>query len=87
MGEHGIKSCFLASHPDATLWTPGNDIHESWWARLVVEEVYWIGGFGDQAYIGWIPVEIYRAVTAKEVNKVRLVGEKGWMEKSSKEAI
>lgn len=82
VGDHGIKSCFLASHPDAKLWTPGNEIHESWWARLVVEEVYWIGGFGDRAYIGWIPVEVYRAVTAKEVNKVRLVGERGWMEKS-----
>ena len=80
--EHGIKSCFLTSHPDAKAWTPGNAIHESWWARLVVEEVYWIGGFGDRAYIGWIPVEVYRAVTADDVNKARLVGEKGWIEKS-----
>lgn len=80
--EHGVKSCFLKSHPDAKAWTPGNEIHESWWARLVVEEVYWIGGFGDRAYIGWIPIEVYRAVTAKEMNKVRLVGEKGWMEKN-----
>lgn len=82
VGEHGIKSCFLKSHPDAKLWTPGNDIHESWWARLVVEEVYWFGGFGDRAYIGWIPVEVYRAVTAEEVNKARLVGEKGWVERN-----
>ncbi|MCJ1462949.1 hypothetical protein MMC07_001553 [Pseudocyphellaria aurata] len=78
--EHGIKSCFLQSHPDAKAWTPGNDIHESWWARLVVEEIYWIGGFGDRAYIGWIPVEVFRAVTAEEVNKARLAGEEGWVE-------
>ncbi|MCJ1260412.1 hypothetical protein MMC22_000273 [Lobaria immixta] len=82
VGEHGINSCFLTSHPDAKAWAPGNEIHESWWARLVVEEVYWIGGFGDRAYIGWIPIEVYRAVTAEDVNKARLVGEKGWMEKS-----
>lgn len=80
--KHGIMSCFLASHPDAQAWTPGNEIHDSWWVRLVVEKVYWIGGFGDRAYIGWIPVEVYRAVTAEDVNKARLVGEKGWMEKS-----
>lgn len=70
-----IKECFLAQHPDAKIWTPGNDIHESWWARLVVEEVYWFGGFGDRAYIGWIPAEVYRAVTEKEVEAIRLVGE------------
>lgn len=70
-----IKACFLARHPDAKIWTPGNDIHESWWARLVVEEVYWFGGFGDRAYIGWIPADVYRAVTEKEVEAIRLVGE------------
>ncbi len=71
-----IKSCFLAEHPDAELWTPGNDIHESWWARLVVEQVYWFGGFGDRAYIGWIPADVYRAITEDEVEAARLVGEK-----------
>lgn len=70
-----IEACFLARHPDAKIWTPGNDIHESWWARLVVEEVYWFGGFGDRAYIGWIPADVYRAVTEKEVEAIRLVGE------------
>lgn len=73
--DNEIEACFLARHPDATIWTPGNDIHESWWARLVVEEVYWFGGFGDRAYIGWIPADVYRAVTEKEVEAIRLVGE------------
>lgn len=75
IGENEIEACFLARHPDASIWTPGNDIHESWWARLVVEEVYWFGGFGDRAYIGWIPADVYRAVTKKEVEAIRLVGE------------
>lgn len=78
--ESGVVECFLKSHPEARMWMPGNEIHESWWARLVVEKVYWIGGFGDRAYIGWIPVEVYRAVTVEEVDKARLVGEEGWVE-------
>lgn len=76
--ENEIKSCFLNLHPDAKAWTPGNRIHESWWARLVVDEIYWIGGFGDRAYIGWIPVSEWRAVTEEEVNEVRLIGEEGY---------
>lgn len=78
VAEHGIKSCFLKTHPDADAWTPGNPIHESWWGRLVVEQIYWIGGFGDRAYIGWIPKEVYQAVTKAEVDRARLVGEEGW---------
>lgn len=77
-----IETCFLARHPDAKIWMPGNDIHESWWARLVVEEVYWFGGFGDRAYIGWIPADVYRAVTEKEVEAIRLVGEEKGGERS-----
>ena len=72
-----IEACFLARHPDAKIWTPGNKIHDSWWARLVVAEIYWFGGFGDRAYIGWIPADVYRAVTEKEVEAIRLVGEPG----------
>src|ERR1700760_985292 len=49
--------CFGKAHPDAVLWMPGNRIHTSYWARMVVTEVYWLGGFGDRAYIGWIPIE------------------------------
>ncbi|MCJ1404401.1 hypothetical protein MMC11_007626 [Xylographa trunciseda] len=74
----GVRECFLGRHPDAEAWVPGNRIHESYWARLVVEQVYWIGGFGDRAYIGWIPVGEWRGVTEEEVRGARLVGEKGW---------
>ena len=55
-----VEKCFLRKHPDAKAWLPGNEVHESWWARLVVREVYWIGGFGDRAYIGWIPIDEWR---------------------------
>lgn len=81
--ESDVRSCFLKAHPDAEAWTPGNKIHESWWARLVVENVYWIGGFGDRAYIGWIPVTEWRAVTEQEVTDARLVGEQGWWDSGS----
>ena len=85
VSDRGIKSCFLKKHPDAHLWTPGNPIHESWWGKLVVERIYWIGGFGDRAYIGWIPKEVYQAVTEEEVDRARLVGEKGWAEREISE--
>ncbi|KAL9004700.1 MAG: hypothetical protein Q9188_002496 [Gyalolechia gomerana] len=76
--EHGMDRCFLNRHPDAVAWKPGNTIHESWWARLAVEHVYWIGGFGDRAYIGWVPIEEWRGVTQDEVENARLVGERGY---------
>lgn len=76
-----LQSCFLKYHPDARYWLPGNRIHESEWVRLVVTQVYWIGGFGDRAYIGWIPVEEWRNVTREDWEGVRLPGEKkGWRE-------
>lgn len=78
--DFNIKSCFLARHPDAVLWTPGNAIHDSWWARLVVKEIYMVGGFGDRAYIGWIPLTVYQAITEAEVRDARLIGEKAWAE-------
>ena len=72
-----IKHCFLERHKEV-IWTPGNDIHESWWGRIVVEGVYWFGGFGDRARIGWIPIEVWRSVTDEEIEKARLVGEEGY---------
>lgn len=76
-----LQSCFLKYHPDARYWLPGNRIHESEWVRLVVTQVYWIGGFGDRAYIGWIPVEEWKNVTRAEWEVIRLPGEKkGWKE-------
>ncbi|KAH6855162.1 pyridoxamine 5'-phosphate oxidase-domain-containing protein [Chaetomium sp. MPI-CAGE-AT-0009] len=74
-------SCYVKSHPDARYWLPGNRIHEAHFVRLVVEQVYWVGGFGDRAYIGWIPVAEWKNVTREEWQKARLPGEKkGWKE-------
>ncbi|KAH8730600.1 pyridoxamine 5'-phosphate oxidase-domain-containing protein [Phaeosphaeriaceae sp. PMI808] len=75
-----VPACYVKYHPDAAWWLPGNPIHKSKWVRLVVEEVYWIGGFGDRAYIGWIPLNEWQSVTPEEIESVRLPGEKqkGW---------
>jgi hypothetical protein len=70
-----IPACFMHAHPDSALWQPGNDIHTSHYVRLVVEHVYWFGGFGDRARIGWLPIEEWRNVTMHEVAQARLPGE------------
>ncbi|KAI1343410.1 pyridoxamine 5'-phosphate oxidase-domain-containing protein [Xylariaceae sp. FL0016] len=81
MSTKALSSCFVNKHPDAKYWLPGNRIHESEFVRLVVTQVYWIGGFGDRAYIGWIPVEEWKNVTRKEWEDISLPGEKpGWKE-------
>lgn len=58
-GEVGAKlaKCYVKTHPDAKYWLPGSKVHESHFVRLVVDQIYWVGGFGDRAFIGWIPVE------------------------------
>ncbi|TKA44879.1 hypothetical protein B0A54_03169 [Friedmanniomyces endolithicus] len=76
-----IPACFMRAHPDSLLWQPGNDIHTSEYTRFVVEHVYWFGGFGDRARIGWLPVEDWRSVTREEVEAMSLPGEKGWRER------
>jgi hypothetical protein len=76
-----LAACFVSKHPDAKYWLPGNRIHESEFVRLVVTQVYWIGGFGDRAYIGWIDPADWKNVTRKEWEAVELPGEKkGWKE-------
>lgn len=67
-----IPACYLAKHPDALTWLPGNKIHNTHWARLVVEQVYWVGGFGNVAYIGWIDGDEWRSVTENEIEWARL---------------
>ncbi|KAJ4298551.1 hypothetical protein N0V88_003581 [Collariella sp. IMI 366227] len=82
-----LAQCYVNSHPDAKYWLPGNRIHDAHFVRLVVEQVYWVGGFGDRAFIGWIPVEEWRNVTRKDWEKVQLPGEKkGWKEWATNEA-
>ncbi len=73
--DSAVASCFVRAHPDAKYWLPGSRVHQSEWQRLVVTQVYWIGGFGDRAYIGWIPAEEWHNVTRADWEKVKLPGE------------
>lgn len=76
-----LAACFTSKHHDAKWWLPGNMIHQSEWTRLVVTGVYWVGGFGDRAYIGWIPVEEWRSITREQWASIKLPGEEpGWKE-------
>jgi hypothetical protein len=74
-GGEGLALCFARYHPDSVIWMPGNRIHESHWVRFVVTELFWVGGFGDRAYIGWIPLDMWQAVTEEEIQSARLPGE------------
>lgn len=65
--RHALEKCFVDVHPDTRLWLPGHEesVHGSYWARLVVEKIFWIGGFGDRARIGWLDPEMWHSITKK----------------------
>jgi len=42
---------------------------------MVVQQVYWIGGFGDRAFIGWFDIDDWRDVQREEWEAVSLPGE------------
>ncbi|GME95537.1 unnamed protein product [[Candida] boidinii] len=58
-----LRECFSKRHHDSVFWFPGSEVHSSHWTKFEVEEVYFVGGFGDRAYIGEIPVEEYLNAT------------------------
>lgn len=68
-----IRKCFVDRHPDATLWMPGSRIHDSFWVQFRVRTVYWVGGFGNVAYIGFIPTDMYRNVRLSAYDRRELV--------------
>ena len=74
--EKEIEKCFVGKHRDARLWVPGSKsaAHLGVWARVVVQEVYWIGGFGGRNYIGWLDSTEWAGIK-DEWKKVRLRGE------------
>lgn len=86
--EEALEKCFLAAHPDAEAWLPNKkgSPHASFWARMVVNRVYWIGGFGDVQHIGWMNVTEWRGIRREKSlpgigdgrgwEDVRLPGEK-----------
>lgn len=63
-----LERCFLDRHPDSKWWLPSNLVspHKSHWAKIYVNSVYMVGGFGDRAYIGDIDPEIYHASSPHE---------------------
>jgi len=76
--EKGIVECYTTLHPDSRLWLPGDKdaAHKGFWMRMVVQEVYWVGGFGDRNYIGWFDIEEWRDVGRQDWERVKLPGEK-----------
>ncbi|PWY83534.1 hypothetical protein BO70DRAFT_386928 [Aspergillus heteromorphus CBS 117.55] len=62
--EAALSQCYLEKHPDAKVWLPGREgsPHASFWARMVVTEVYWIGGFGGLNRIGWLNVTEWKGI-------------------------
>ncbi|KAI1427342.1 pyridoxamine 5'-phosphate oxidase-domain-containing protein [Xylaria sp. FL1777] len=76
-----LSECFVSKHPDAKYWLPGSRVHSSEFVRLVVQQIYFVGGFGDRAFIGWISPDEWKSVTRAEWEAVSLPGEKkGWKE-------
>ncbi|KAK7687061.1 hypothetical protein QCA50_009561 [Cerrena zonata] len=56
-----IEACYITKHPDARWWLPGpREPHVAYWARFDPHTIYFVGGFGDRHYIGYIPLETYQ---------------------------
>ncbi|EEP79624.1 predicted protein [Uncinocarpus reesii 1704] len=79
-----VEKCFLGAHPEARHWLPDDPeaAHRGYWAKLVVQKVLWIGGYGDRAKIGWLnprtwtSIEKHGRESKKGWGDVRLPGEK-----------
>lgn len=56
-----LEQCFTARHPDSKWWLPSKEWspHKSRWAKIYVNDLYLVGGFGDRTYIGNIDAETY----------------------------
>lgn len=60
--EKRLQRCYEQYHPDVW-WFPSKEGNghplDAMWARFDVQDIYYVGGFGDTHYIGHIPVEMY----------------------------
>ncbi|CRG88839.1 hypothetical protein PISL3812_05874 [Talaromyces islandicus] len=74
-----LEDCFVAAHPDSQVWLPGktDSPHSGFWARLVVTQAYWIGGFGDTQQIGWINMTEWRGI-GRESSPPGIGDGRGW---------
>ncbi|KAE8144306.1 pyridoxamine 5'-phosphate oxidase-domain-containing protein [Aspergillus avenaceus] len=77
--ESALQACYLDAHPDARVWLPGrpHSPHASFWARMVVTQVYWIGGFGGFQQIGWMNVSEWKGVR-REASLPGIGDGRGW---------
>ncbi|KAF0533468.1 pyridoxamine 5-phosphate oxidase-domain-containing protein [Gigaspora margarita] len=55
-----VQECFLKKHPRARDWIPGRG-HDFNFYRLKVVDIYFVGGFGDKRYIGYIDLTYYKS--------------------------
>ncbi|KAI0062409.1 hypothetical protein BV25DRAFT_1825385 [Artomyces pyxidatus] len=63
--SEALKDCYLAQHPDAVEWIPGDDegAHVAYWGIFDPHTVYFVGGFGDEHYIGYVPLNLYQTAS------------------------
>lgn len=72
-----LRKCYVEKHPDAKWWLPGKGVHGAKWATFKVGGAYYVGGFGNHAYIGKLDMDDYKSFSRDEV-----VGEAGRVHKS-----
>lgn len=62
--NESLSKCFLTHHPDAAAWQPGSieSPHTAKWARYAPNSIHYVGGFGDEHFIGDVDMELYKSV-------------------------
>ncbi|RIA98287.1 pyridoxamine 5'-phosphate oxidase-domain-containing protein [Glomus cerebriforme] len=78
-----VQKCFLDKHPRAHWWIPGKG-HVFYFYRFIVQDIYFVGGFGGEHFIGYIDSELYHEVEPdKNIyinhNCNEKVEQSGWM--------
>ncbi|KAL4794907.1 pyridoxamine 5'-phosphate oxidase-domain-containing protein [Aspergillus venezuelensis] len=65
--ERALRECYTEKHPDSQVWLPGRpgSPHSSFWAKMVVTDIYWIGGFGGFQQIGWMKLDEWKGIRRK----------------------
>lgn len=58
-----LSNCFVKHHPDAEAWKPGasESPHTAFWVRFSPHEIHYVGGFGDEHFIGAVDMQQYRS--------------------------
>ncbi|KAJ9060364.1 hypothetical protein DSO57_1031595 [Entomophthora muscae] len=60
---------FVKIHPDSKKWMGMNDFS---FYRFEVDKIYWVGGFGNIHYIGWIHSKLYSGVGEEKLPAPRI---------------